>query len=43
MIVPSAINVLIVGAMMVVFGFLWRMLSAHLHNGSVGQAMAAIY
>lgn len=43
MIVPSAINVLIIGFSVVIFGFLWRMLAAHLHNSSVGQAMAAIY
>jgi len=43
MIVPSAINVLIIGFSVVIFGFLWRMAAARLHNSSVGQAMAAIY
>ena len=42
MVVPSALNVLSVGAMMVVFTFLWRMLAAKLsEKGSpVGDAMA---
>lgn len=42
MVQPSALNVLIVGAMMVIFTFLWRMLAAKLsENGSpVGDAMA---
>ena len=42
MVMPSALNVLIVGAMMVIFTFLWRMLAAKLsENGSpVGDAMA---
>lgn len=42
MVTPSALNVLIVGAMMVIFTFLWRMLAAQLsQNGSpVGDAMA---
>lgn len=39
-VVPSALNVLIVGAMMVIFTFLWRMLAAKLSEHSVGQAMA---
>ena len=42
MLMPSALNVLIVGAMMVIFTFLWRMLAAKLsENGSpIGDAMA---
>lgn len=42
MVMPSALNVLIVGAMMVIFTFLWRMAAAKLsENGSpVGDAMA---
>ncbi|QAX92925.1 hypothetical protein SEA_WHEEHEIM_17 [Streptomyces phage WheeHeim] len=42
MVMPSALNVLIVGAMMVIFTFLWRMLAAKLsENGSpIGDAMA---
>jgi hypothetical protein len=39
-ITPSALNVLIVGAMMVIFTFLWRMLAAQLSESPVGQAMA---
>jgi hypothetical protein len=41
-IVPSALNVIIVGLMMVIFAFLWRMLAAKLsEKGSpVGDAMA---
>jgi len=42
MVTPSALNVLVVGAMMVIFTFLWRMLAAKLsENGSpIGDAMA---
>lgn len=40
MIVPSALNVVIVGLMMVIFTFLWRMLAAKLSDSPVGQAMA---
>jgi hypothetical protein len=42
MVTPSALNVLIVGAMMVVFAFLWRMAAAKLsEKGSpIGDAMA---
>jgi hypothetical protein len=42
MVVPSALNVLIVGAMMVIFTFLWRMAAAKLaeRNNPVGDAMA---
>lgn len=40
MIVPSALNVIIVGLMMVIFSFFWRMLAAKLADNSVGQAMA---
>jgi hypothetical protein len=42
MVVPSTLNVLIVGAMMVIFSFLWRMAAAKLsEKGSpVGDAMA---
>lgn len=42
MIMPSALNVLIIGFSMVIFGFLWRMLAAKLsERGSpVGDAMA---
>lgn len=42
MIMPSALNVLIIGFSMVIFAFLWRMLAAKLsERGSpVGDAMA---
>lgn len=40
MIVPSALNVLVIGFSMVIFTFLWRMLAAKLSDGPVGQAMA---
>lgn len=40
MVTPSALNVLIVGFMMVIFTFLWRMLAAKLSDSPVGQAMA---
>ncbi len=44
MVVPTALNVLIVGAMMIIFTFLWRMAAAKLsENGSpVGEAMAVV-
>ncbi len=42
MITPSALNVLIIGASVVIFSFLWRMLAAKLsEKGSpIGDAMA---
>lgn len=42
MVTPSALNVLVVGAMMVIFTFMWRMLAAKLseHGSPVGDAMA---
>ncbi len=40
MIVPSALNVVIIGLSMVIFTFLWRMLAAAWSESSVGQAMA---
>lgn len=42
MIVPSALNVLIIGFSMVIFTFLWRMLAAKLTDGPVGGAMAVV-
>lgn len=42
MIAPSALNVLIVGLMMIIFTFLWRMAAAKLANNPVGQAMAVV-
>lgn len=42
MIMPSALNVIIIGLSVVIFAFLWRMAAAQLSkNGSpVGDAMA---
>jgi hypothetical protein len=39
-ITPSTLNVLIVGASMIIFTFLWRMLAAQLSESPIGQAMA---
>jgi hypothetical protein len=39
-IVPSALNVVIIGLAMVIFTFLWRMLAAKWSENPVGQAMA---
>jgi len=42
MITPSTLNLLIVGFMMVIFTFMWRMLAAKLSEkgSSIGDAMA---
>lgn len=42
MIIPSTLNFLIVGLMMVIFGFFWRMLAAKLSEkgSAIGDAMA---
>jgi hypothetical protein len=42
MVVPSALNVLVIGAMMVIFTFLWRMAAAKLSEKGIayGDAMA---
>ncbi len=42
MIVPSALNVLIIGFSVIIFSFLWRMLAAKMSDSPTGQAMAAI-
>ena len=42
MIMPSTLNVLIIGLSFIVFNFLWRMAAARLSESPVGQAMAAI-
>ena len=44
MIMPSALNVVIIGLSVIVFSFLWRMAAAKLaeNDNSFGQAMAAI-
>ena len=39
---PSALNVIIVGLMMIIFSFVWRMIAAKLSDNSIGQAMAAV-
>jgi hypothetical protein len=41
-ITPSALNVLIIGASVIIFSFFWRMLAARMSAGSSGQAMATI-
>lgn len=43
MIQPSALNVIIIGLSMIIFGFLWRMLAARNSDNSWGQAMATIF
>lgn len=42
MIVPSALNVVIIGLSVVIFAFLWRMLAAELakNDNAIGKAMA---
>lgn len=40
MIQPSALNVLIIGASVLIFSFLWRMAAARMADSSIGQAMA---
>ena len=42
MIMPSTLNVLVIGASMVIFLFLWRMTAAALSETATGQAMASI-
>jgi hypothetical protein len=42
-IIPSALNVLIIGASVIIFSFLWRMLAASLADRPIGQAMAATF
>lgn len=36
----STLNVIIIGLMMVIFTFLWRMLAAKLHDHPIGEAMS---
>lgn len=40
MITPSALNVLIIGASVLIFSFLWRMAAARWSESPIGQAMA---
>lgn len=44
MIQPSALNVVIVGFMMVIFAFFWRMAAAKLaeRGSAIGDAMAVV-
>jgi hypothetical protein len=42
-ILPSTINVLVIGMSVIVFGFLWRMLAAKMSDNPWGQAMATIF
>jgi hypothetical protein len=43
MVTPSALNVLVIGASVIIFGFLWRMLAAQWKDNSFGKAMAVIW
>lgn len=40
---PSVLNALIVFAMVLVVGFLWRMASAYFSDSSLGEAGAVCY
>ncbi len=42
MIMPSALNVIIIGLSVIIFSFFWRIAAAHLSNSSTGKAMAVI-
>jgi nitrogen fixation-related uncharacterized protein len=42
MIVPSALNVLIIFASVIIANFLWRMAAARFADNRFGQAMAAV-
>lgn len=42
MIQPSTLNVLIIGASMIIFAAMWRWAAAQMAERPVGQAMAAI-
>ena len=44
MVQPSALNVIIVGLMMVIFVFFWRMIAAKLteKGSAIGDAMAVV-
>jgi hypothetical protein len=41
-IVPSALNALIIFASVLIVNFLWRMAAAQLADRRIGQAMAAV-
>lgn len=43
MITPSALNVLIIGASVIIFCFIWRMIAAYYSHRPIGQAMAAVF
>jgi hypothetical protein len=42
MVTPSFLNLLIVGLMMLIFSFFWRMAAAKMSESPVGQAMAVV-
>lgn len=42
MITPSALNVLTIGASVLIFAFLWRMMAAQLSDHPIGKAMAVV-
>lgn len=41
-IVPSALNVVIIGLSAIIFSFLWRMVAAYFADQPVGEAMAVV-
>jgi hypothetical protein len=43
MIQPSALNLLIILAMVIIASFLWRMLAAKWKDNTWGQAMGAVW
>lgn len=42
MIMPSTLNVLIIGFSVIIFSFLWKMAAVKLADTSIGQAMAVV-
>lgn len=42
MILPSTLNVIVIGLSFIIFAFMWRMLAAKLSDHPVGQAMSVI-
>lgn len=42
MVTPSALNVLVIGASVILFSFLWRLVAAAFADRPIGQGMAAV-
>jgi hypothetical protein len=42
-ILPSTLNVIIIGFSVIIFGFIWRMMAAKMSDSPWGQAMAVIW